>query len=691
MAVPAPGARNSNMPLNVTRMLIRSRLESGSMVPGDEIALRIDQVLLQDVLGALVMLEMEAMGIERVEVPLAVQYIDHNLLETNHLNGDEHIFLRSACRRFGIWYSRAGNGISHPVHMQRFGRPGETLIGCDSHTAAAGALGMFALGAGGIDVALALSGEPARLSMPAVFGVKLTGELPNWVSAKDVILEILRRHGLDGGSGRVVEYYGPGLAGLSAMDRHVIANMGAELGATTTVFPSDERTRAFLRSVGREDDWRPIAAEGRADYDIHDEIDLSSLEPLIAKPSSPANVVPVRDVSGAEICQAYIGSSANPGFRDYAVAAAMVKGRTVHERVSLDINPSSRQTLRSLVERGHIVSLIDAGARLHDSGCNGCCGMGQAPAAGKISLRTVPRNFPGRSGTRDDRIYLCSPETATASALMGAITDPRDLGIPYQPIEEPERMAINTMIFVPPPREGPSACLETSASITRLPHFTAVVNDMEAVILLKTGDDISTDDIIAVGDRIMPHYSNLPKAAEFTFEAIDDTYARRAGTSRDRGQRHAIVGGVNYGQGSSREHAALLPRYLGLSLVIAKSFARIHWQNLVNFGVLPLTFVDPGDYESLEPGNTIMISGIRDTLRANQDIEAEVKESDLPVRLRHALSERQVDVLLAGGAINWRRERSRRIESPMSPMSARTSRTRSLAPTAGTRSGNQIT
>jgi aconitate hydratase len=651
------------MPLNVTRMLIRSRLDSGSMVPGDEIALRIDQVLLQDVLGALVMLELEAMRIERAQVPLAVQYIDHNLLETNHLNADEHIFLRSACRRFGIWYSRAGNGISHPVHMQRFGKPGETLIGCDSHTAAAGALGMFALGAGGVDVALALSGEPARLSMPAVFGVKLNGELPNWVSAKDVILEMLRRYGIDGGSGRVIEYYGPGLAGLSAMDRHVIANMGAELGATTTVFPSDERTRNFLRSVGREDDWRPIAAQPGADYDIHDEIDLSSLEPLIAKPSSPANVVPVRDVSGAEICQAYIGSSANPGFRDYAVAAAMVKGRTVHQCVSLDINPSSRQTLRSLAETGHIGSLIDAGARLHDSGCNGCCGMGQAPAAGKISLRTVPRNFPGRSGTRDDRIYLCSPETATASALTGVITDPRDLGIPYQSIEEPERMTINTMMFLPPLREGPIARLETTPNIPRLPHFAAVMDDVEAMILLKTGDDVSTDEIIAVGDRVMPHYSNIPTAAEFTFEAIDNTYARRASTSRDRGQRHAIVGGVNYGQGSSREHAALLPRYLGLSLVVAKSYARIHWQNLVNFGVLPLSFVDPGDYQRLEPGNTIIINGIRDALRASRQIEANLKGSDLPVRMCHALSERQVDVLLAGGAINWRRNRGSRVGS----------------------------
>lgn len=649
------------MPLNVTQALIRSRLESGTMHPGQEIALRIDEVLLQDVLGVLVIQELDAMGVDRVKVGLAAQYIDHNLLETNNLNADEHIFLRSACRRFGIWCSRAGNGISHPVHMQQFGKPGETLIGCDSHTAAAGSLGMFALGAGGADVAMVLSGEPAYLPMPAVFGIKLTGELPDWVSAKDVILEMLRRHGLEGGSGRVIEYHGPGVAGLSAMDRHVIANMGAELGATTTVFPSDDRTRAFLRSVGREGDWRPIAAQPGASYDLHDEIDLASLEPLIAKPSSPANVVPVRDVAGSEIYQAYIGSSANPGFRDYAIASAMVKGRAVHERVSFDINPSSRQTLRTLVAEGRLAALIDAGARLHESGCNGCCGMGQAPAVGRISLRTVPRNFPGRSGTREDSIYLCSPETATASALTGVITDPRDLGMPYERIAEPERMAVNAMMFVPPSDDPMARAtrLETTANITTFPTLGRFSEDLAAAVLLKVKDDISTDDIIAVGDRVMPHYGNVHKVAAFTFEAISSDYPRRAVESRDRGQRHAIVAGANYGQGSSREHAALLPRYLGLEVVIARSIARIHWQNLVNFGVLPLTFADPSDYGRLAPGHTIRIAGVRDALKAGREIRANVEPSGASVTLRHVLSDRQIDILVAGGAINWRRDRSR--------------------------------
>ena len=628
---------------------------------GHEIALRIDQVLLEDALGTLVMLELDAIGVERVHVPLAAQYIDHNLLEANNLNSEEYEFLRSACRKFGIWYSRAGNGISRPVHVQRFGKPGATLIGGDSHTSAAGSLGMLALGAGGVDIAMVLSGEPAHLTMPAVFGVKLTGELTDWVSAKDIILEMLRRHGVEGGIGCVIEYYGPGLSGLSVMDRHVIANMGTELGATTTVFPSDERTRAFLCSVGREEEWQPIGAEDGADYDLHDEIDLSSLEPLVAKPSSPSNVVPVRKVAGAEIYQAYIGSSANPGFRDYAVASAMVKGRTAHERVSFDINPSSRQTLRTLVVEGRLASLIDAGARLHDSGCNGCCGMGQAPASGRISLRTVPRNFPGHSGTREDCVYLCSPETAAASALTGVITDPRDLDIPYERIEEPEWMATNTMMFVPPsdPRETQAARLETTANITLLPPFAPIGHDVVARIVLKVKDHISTDEIIAAGDRVA-NYSNIPRIAELTFEAIDDTYARRARERRDCGERHAIVAGANYGQGSSREQAALLPRYLGLEVVIAKNIARIHWQNLVNFGVLPLTFVDPSEYSLLQPEHTIRITGIRDALRRGTEFDAHVEGSDRSIKVRRTLSDRQIEILLAGGAIDWLRERRRR-------------------------------
>jgi aconitate hydratase len=639
--------------LNLAQKLMRSHLVDGSLTPGDEIALSVDQTLLQDVLGTLVMLELEAMGIERVKVGLAAQYVDHNLVQNDHLNADEHLFLRSACRRFGVWYSRPGNGISHPVHMQRFGKPGLTLVGSDSHTPAAGSLGMLAFGAGGVEVARAMAGEALYLRMPQIWGVRLTGSLPDWVSAKDVILEMLRRHGVEGGGGRIIEYYGPGLATLSAMDRHVIANMGAELGATTSVFPSDEATSQFLRGQGREGDWVPLAADDGASYDVHEEINLSSLEPLIAKPSSPGNVVSVRDVAGAEIYQAYIGSSANPGYRDIAIAAAVVKGRQVHDRVSFDINPSSREVLETLIAEGKLAELVHAGARIHQAGCNGCIGMGQAPASGRNSLRTVPRNFPGRSGTREDSVFLCSPETAAASALTGIITDPRTLGIPYERIASPAAPVINTTMLVPPlpAAEAKLIQLEKTPNITTFPQLGRLADCIKVPILLKVGDDISTDDIMPAGARVMPFWSNIPKTSEFTFEPIDETYPERA----KRGGAHVIVAGNNYGQGSSRENAALAPRYLGLETVLAKSFARIHWQNLVNFGVLPLTFSEAADYDALQIGNVVEIKGIAAALAAGPDIAASVNGK--PLRLKHNLSLRQIDLLLQGGVINWLRER----------------------------------
>ncbi|MCA9164311.1 MAG: aconitate hydratase, partial [Planctomycetales bacterium] len=417
-------------PRNLAQKLIASHLVEGTMTPGEEMALRIDQTLTQDATGTLVMLELEAMGLDRVRTEVSAQYVDHNLLQQDHKNADDHLFLESACRRFGIWYSRPGNGVSHPLHQERFGKPGKSLLGSDSHTCAAGAIGMLAMGAGGIEVALAMAGHPFYVQMPKIMGVHVTGELPEWVSAKDVILEMLRRHGVDGGTGRIIEYHGPGLRSLSAMDRHVIANMGAELGATTSVFPSDDTTRQFLRSQQREEDWSALNADDYADYDETDSIDLSSLEPLIALPSSPGNVRRVSEVAGELIYQSYIGSSANPAFRDFAVAAEIVRDKSVHPRVSFDVNPTSRQILENLVASGHINTLLHAGARLHQAGCNGCIGMGQAPASEQISLRTVPRNFPGRSGTTEDKVCLVSPETAAASALYGQITDPRALDRP---------------------------------------------------------------------------------------------------------------------------------------------------------------------------------------------------------------------------------------------------------------------
>ena len=647
------------MALNLTQKLVRSHLAEGDLTPGGDIALTIDQTLLQDVLGGLVMLELEAMGVERVKVGLAAQYIDHNLVQNDNLNADEHMFLRSACRRFGVWYSRPGNGISHPVHMQSFGKPGQTMVGSDSHTPAAGSLGMLAFGAGGVEVALAMAGQSLTLRMPRVWGVRLTGRLPDWVSAKDVILTMLARHGVEGGFGRIIEYHGSGLDGLTAMDRHVIANMGAEMGATTSVFPSDHATKAFLDGVGRADDWLPLAADDGCTYDDHEEIDLSTLVPMIAKPSSPGNVVPVSEVAGTEIYQSYIGSSANPGFRDFAVAAAIVKGKQTHDRVSFDINPSTRVVLETLIRDGHLSDLIHAGARVHQAGCNGCIGMGQAPASGRNSLRTVPRNFPGRSGTREDSVFLCSPETAAASALTGVITDPRTLGIPYPRIGTPEMVRGNaTMLLAPLPEAAArEVALEKSANITTLPELGKLGASIRVPVLLKTGDDISTDDIMPAGARVMPYWSNIPKTSEFTFEPIDDTYPERTKQGGRERAGHAIVGGSNYGQGSSRENAALAPRYLGLETVLAKSFARIHWQNLINFGVLPLTFVDPADYDRFELGDVIEIEDVSGALSRGNEVHATLRGGKDRIRLRHDLSPRQIEILLEGGIINWVRAR----------------------------------
>src|SRR5213082_1061714 len=460
---------------NVTEKLIEDHLVEGEMTPGTEIGLRVDQTLTQDATGTVVMLELEAMNLDRVRTEVSVQYVDHNLLQADFRNADDHLFLHSACQRFGLWFSRPGNGISHAVHMQRFGRPGTTLAGSDSHTCAAGSIGMLAIGVGGLEVALAMAGQPLHVTMPEVWGVRLTGELPDWVSAKDVILEMLRRHDVKGGRGRVLEYHGPGLENLRAMDRHVIANMGAELGATTTVFPSDDEVRRFLASEGRGDAWIELVADDDATYDVEEEIDLSSLEPLIAKPSSPGNVVPVHEVEDEPIYQVVVGSSANPGLRDFGTVAEIVKDRQVPGHVSFDVNPSSRQTLENLMADGHALSLIHAGARLHQAGCMGCIGMGQAPATGQNSLRTMPRNFPGRSGTKEDRVWLCSPETAAASALTGEITDPRSLtqrfGIGVPRVDVPDRPMLNADMLVPPPDASEDVDLVKGPNIASLPDF----------------------------------------------------------------------------------------------------------------------------------------------------------------------------------------------------------------------------
>lgn len=647
---------------NVAQKLIGSHLAGGETTAGSEIGLRIDQTLTQDATGTMVMLELEALGLDRVRTQASVQYVDHNLLQADERNMADHLFLRSACQRFGVWYSRPGNGVSHPVHMQRFGRPGASLAGSDSHTCAAGSLGMLAIGVGGLEVAMAMAGEPLYVTMPEIWGVRLTGTLPPWVSAKDVILEMLRRHGVKGGVSRIIEYHGPGLGSLSAMDRHVIANMGAELGATTSVFPADEQVRAFLDAEGRGDDFAEMTADPDASYDVTEEIDLASLEPLIARPSSPGNVVPVREVAGEPVHQVVVGSSANPGLRDFAMLAAITDGHQAHPQVSMDVNPTSRQILADLTAMGGTLSLIKSGARIHQAGCMGCIGMGQAPAIGRNSLRTVPRNFPGRSGTDEDSVWLCSPETAAAAALTGEITDPRDLpsrlGIEYPalaPSSLSSRPGDGDMPLEAPLDHSDARQVELvkAPSIGTLPEFDELPTDLRARVAIKVGDNISTDEILPAGARVLPFRSDIARLAEFTFSQVDEGYVARA---REAGT-HVIVAGENYGQGSSREHAVIAPRYLGLRLVIAKSYARIHWQNLANFGVLAAEFADPADYDRIEAGDELSVDGLTDALGSGAEFTVHDQARNADVTVRHRLSPRQIAMVLAGGQIPLVRSR----------------------------------
>lgn len=642
--------------LNVAEKLIESHLVAGEMIPGEEVSLKIDQGLCQDTLGLPTALVLEALDIERIQMEVACQYVDHNLLQTDNRAAEDHHFLKTTCQRFGMHYSPAGNGISHPVHMERLGRPGATLIGGDSHTCSAGSLGMLGMGTGSIEVGMALAGMPISIVMPKIWGVELTGALPDWVSAKDVILEMLRRHGVKGGVGRIIEYYGPGLDCLTAMDRHVIANMGAELGATTSVFPADGEVKRYLDSVGRGDVYAEILADEGASYDLHDSIDLSSLEPLIAKPSSPGNVVPVRDCVGEKITQGYIGSSANPGYRDFAVAAMMVAGQTKAEGVSYDVNPTSREMLTNLLDQGHLANLIGFGARMHQAGCNGCMGMGQAAASGANSLRTTPRNFPGRSGVKGDQVWLCGPEVVTAGAMKGEITDPRELGIDYPKVEQPENWIALPDALIKPLllEEAKRVKIEKGDHTARLPEVEPFPERIELPVLIKLGDNIDTDALAPAGAEVLPYRSNIQKTAEYTLMRDDPTLAERAFAVKEDGG-HLWVGGENFGQGSSRVHAVLAPQYLGLKIVIAKSFARIFWQNMINGALLPVTFDDPADYDKLEQGDVLILEDAREAISGGSQLTLAVKGKDIEIPVSHALSPRQIEIILEGGIINWGR------------------------------------
>jgi aconitate hydratase len=638
------------MGLNITEKLIKSHLIQGKIEVGEEIGLQVDQTLTQDATGTMVMLELEAMELDRAKTEVSVQYVDHNLIRADFKNSDDHLFLYTACQRFGLWFSRPGNGVSHPLHMERFGIPGKSLLGSDSHTPAAGSLGMLGIGAGGLEVALAIAGNPLFIQSPAVWGVKLTGKLNEWVSAKDVILEMLRRHDVKAGVGRVIEYYGPGVESLSAMDRHVICNMGTELGATSSVFAADSEVKNFLASQGRVNDYVQLLADENCDYDYYEEIELSEIEPLIALPSSPGNVKPVADVAGEEILQSYVGSSANPGLRDFGICALMLKEKKVQEKVSFDVNPTTRQILENLVEMGLYSYLIRGGARIHEPGCNGCIGMGQAPPTNGRSLRTVPRNFPDRSGTKGDMVYLCSPETATASAITGVITDPRNLDMDYPIFKQPEQLIINTSMLIPPPTKCLTIDLRKGPNIKSLPKFTKLPNTFNLKVVLKVEDNISTDEIMPAGAKVLPFRSNIPEISKFVFKVVDESFYERAIKFQSEG--FAIIGGDNYGQGSSREHAALAPRYMGLRLVIARSFARIHWENLINFGVLPLTFENPDDWNKIEQGDTIRIDDIINVIQNGDVVKVINRTKNESYNTKHVLSDRQIEAVIAGSLIN---------------------------------------
>lgn len=638
------------MPKNLTNKILEAHLVEGELTAGTEISIRIDHTLLQDATGTMAMLEFIAMGLPRVKVDLAAQYIDHNLLQTDYKNADDHAFLTSAAMKFGVHLSRPGNGISHQVHLERFGRPGLTLLGADSHTPTAAGLAMLAIGAGGLDVALAMAGHPFNLPCPKVMGVRLTGCLPEWVSGKDVILELLRRHTVKGGVGKVIEYYGPGVETLSVTDRATIGNMGAELGATSSVFPSDERTRQFLVSQGRGDGWLPLAADEGASYDEYDEIDLSALVPLIACPSSPDNVVAVSEVEGTKVDQVIVGSSVNSSYRDLMTVCRIVEGQRVAPGVHFHVNPGSRQALENVARDGGVLMLLMAGISIHQSGCLGCIGMGQAPGTDQVSLRTFPRNFPGRSGTKGDKVYLCSPETAAASGIYGAITDPRKLGAikSYPAVQNPDSYLLDDSGIIFPLEDSSAVEIKTGPNIVPFPDFEALPDSLEASVVIALGDNITTDHIMPAGNKVLPLRSNIPAISDHVFEQVDDAFPARAQAAGNG----VVVAGENYGQGSSREHAAIAPRYLGVRAKIVKSFARIHKANLVNFGILPLVLKNPDDLGLFVQGSCVSFPDIKRLIK-DGETEIPVLVNGREVLTLLEVSPRQRQELLAGGTLNF--------------------------------------
>ena len=636
----------------LAQKIIRAHLLHGDMTPGSEIALRIDQTLTQDATGTMAYLEFETMGIPRVRTELSVAYVDHNTLQSGFENADDHRYLQTVAKKHGVWFSRPGNGICHQVQLERFGKPGKTLIGSDSHTPTGGGIGMLAFGAGGMDVAVAMGGGAYYITMPKMFKVNLTGTLQPYVTAKDISLELLRILSVKGGVGAIIEWGGPGIAALSVPERATITNMGTELGATTSIFPSDDVTRAFLAAEGREADFTPLASDPDAQYDRIIDIDLNTLQPMIACPHSPDNVVPVATLAGTKVDQVCIGSCTNSSLFDMLKVAALLRGRTIAPGVSLSISPGSKQVLTMLADCGALTDILASGARLLECACGPCIGMGFSPNSGGVSLRTFNRNFLGRSGTKDAQVYLVSPETAVAAALTGTITDPQTLG-PMPAVTLPEHFRIDDSAVLPPAPADEADAVEVlrGPNIRPFPKSKPFSDALTAELVLKVGDNITTDHIMPAGSKILPYRSNIPKLAEFCFTVCDPTFPARARAAGDG----IIVGGSNYGQGSSREHAALVPMYLGIRCVVAKSFARIHVANLINAGILPLTFENPADYDALQPGAQLRIDGIRAGMAAGSLMLTDTTAGrSYPVVC--SLTERQQAILLAGGLLNYTKE-----------------------------------
>ena len=638
------------MPGTITEKILKQHTVEGIAIAGEEIALKIDNTLTQDATGTMTYLQFEAIGIDRVRTELSVSFVDHNMLQTDFKNADDHNYLRSVAERYGIYFSRPGNGICHQVFLERFASPGKTLLGSDSHTPTAGGMGCFAIGAGGLDVAAAMAGEPFRIKYPKIVGIKLSGKLSEWVSAKDVIFEVLRRTDVKGGVGKVFEYFGPGVKNLSVPDRATITNMGTETGCTTSIFPSDEVTREFLKAQGREEQWKEIIPDEDASYDEIMEINLDEIEPMVALPHSPGNVKKVAEVAGIKVDQVSIGSCTNSSLRDLLIVAKILKDKTISDTLHLSISAGSRQVVEHLIDSNDMKYLVKAGARILENACGPCIGMGCAPCSNGVSVRTFNRNFLGRSGTKDAKTYLTSPETAAATALTGVLTDPRTLG-KYPEIEMPNKFFINdNMIIKPLPfEEAMNVNILRGPNIKPLPTFSPLPNVLEGEVLIKLGDNITTDDIMPAGAKILPLRSNVPEISTHVFESKDSEFYKRALEKKGG----FIIAGDNYGQGSSREHAALSPKYLGVKAVIAKSFARIHLANLINFGIVPLTFKSSEDYDKVEAGDKLEVA-IGDL--TGEAILFDVTKN-IEITLTHSLSKLDGEILKMGGKLPWIKSR----------------------------------